>query len=443
MKKLALGLIVTTILVGGILSSTAYLSTVLESASDSRTAGDNARAAKDFRQALVHYRAAVTENPDNAVAQAWMGYMAGILGKAEEAVGGYEKSAALAPSAASYYRLGSFAGDIGETQIAVDALQKSLFLASQEDDATAKSKGPQPQKIAQMLFRVLFEAPDRDQALSFARSQGWISEGVDFCKPSTTRAIPYQIAGLLAVLVHPHRAQCALEVAEDVTDTGDYRLPRMILAELVRHSESQETKRKAESFIRHRLPPHVIDKRTEWLNGMGTSLDMRFKLPDEALELFKKAIAADAKFAQPYYRIGYIYWEKHNHDEAISWLRKALSVQPDHWRSTYILGCVFSSLKRDDEALVQYRRAVALNPEDDGSFYLIGSILSKQEKFDEALPNFEKAVALNPIDAYNRWYLSWVLNKLGRERESERQWTIALKLNPKIAEKRRSEPTTD
>ena len=84
-------------------------------------------------------------------------------------------------------------------------------------------------------------------------------------------AIPYQIAGLLAVLVHPRRADFAVELAEDVTDTGDYRLRRMILNHLVRSSENRITRDKAQAFV-HRLPPHVIDKRTEWMNGKGTTL---------------------------------------------------------------------------------------------------------------------------------------------------------------------------
>jgi hypothetical protein len=138
------------------------------------------------------------------------------------------------------------------------------------------------------------------RAVKAGSAKAWTSVSLD-----TKRAVPYQTAGLLAVLVHPHRADCALEVAEDVIDTGDYRLPRMIFGDLVRSSENQITKDKAQAFIRHRLPPHVIDKRTEWLNGRGTTLKMHFQLPDEALELFHKTIAADPTFAQPYYRIGY------------------------------------------------------------------------------------------------------------------------------------------
>lgn len=430
-------------LVAGILSCTANLSTNPQLRSTSLTAGRNAFAAKDFRQALEHYRNAVNENPGNANAHAWRGYMAALFGEREEALLGYESAAALAPSAASYFRLGTFAGQLGETKIAVDALQKALSLASEESGHTGTTKGTSPLRIAEGLLRILFEAPDRHKALSFARSQGWISEGIDFCKPDTNRSISYGTAALLAVLVHPHRAECALGLSEDLTGNGEYRLPSMILGELVKTGENQQTKQKAEAFIRHRLPPHIIDKRTEWLNGTGITLDLHLKLPDEAIAFFAKAIAADPRFAQPYYRIGYILWEKHKHDEAISWLRKALSVQPDHWRATYILGCVFSSLDRHDEALAQYQKAVEMNPEDADGFYLIGSTLAKQEKFEEALPSFEKAVALDPADAYNRWYLSWVLLKLGRERESERQWAVALRLNPRLAEKSRSKPTID
>lgn len=73
--------------------------------------------------------------------------MADVLG-----LGGYERAAAPTPFAADYFKLGKVAGDIGETQIAVDALQKSLSLGSQEDHVSANSKARQPEMIAQTLF---------------------------------------------------------------------------------------------------------------------------------------------------------------------------------------------------------------------------------------------------------------------------------------------------
>jgi hypothetical protein len=97
---------------------------------------------------------------------------------------------------------------------------------------------------------------------------------------------------LLAVLVHPRRADFAVELAEDVTDTGDYRRWRMILNDLVRSSENRITRDKAQDssaiVFRHTSSTNVP-------NG-GTTLKMHFKLPDEALELFQKAITADPRF---------------------------------------------------------------------------------------------------------------------------------------------------
>jgi tetratricopeptide (TPR) repeat protein len=218
---------------------------------------------------------------------------------------------------------------------------------------------------------------------------------------------------------------------------ADYRLARFVLLDLIRNSERSEIREKAEAFIRQRLPSHDIAKRTEWLNGVATTLKTHFQLPDKGLEVFRKTIAADARFAQPYYRIGYIYWEKNNHDEAVSWLHKALSIQPDHWRATYGLGCVLSDQKKYREALVYYQKAVELNPQDEDSYYNMGHAFLELGEFDRALPAYQKAVALDPNDAYNRWGLSWVLHKLGREDEAKKEWAVAVKLNPKLAKKSR------
>jgi hypothetical protein len=112
--------------------------------------------------------------------------------------------------------LGKFAGDIGETSIAVEALQKSLSDSSRNggEELTAAQR----QHVKQYLFRVLLEIPDRERALSFVRSQGWVQEEIDFCKPPPSLGISSETAGLLALLIHPKRAECSLQVGKDLTE---------------------------------------------------------------------------------------------------------------------------------------------------------------------------------------------------------------------------------
>jgi tetratricopeptide (TPR) repeat protein len=418
-----------------IIPPTIYRPRVADSKPKSVVAGRKAFERKDFRAALALFRQATNKSPDSMEAQRWLGYMAGVLGESEEGLRAYRKIEALAPSPASSYWLGRFAGEIGDTSIAVEALQKSLSYSSL--DGGKQLTPEQSHHVSQYLFRVLLEAPDRDRALSFARSQGWVKEGINFCKPPSSLGISPQTAGLLALLMHPKRAECSLQVGKDLTENADYRLARFVLLDLMQNAESSEIREKAKAFIRQRLPAHSIAKRTEWLNGVATTLKTHFQLPDEALEVFRKVIAADVGFAQPYYRIGYIYWEKKNHDEAINWLRKALSIQPDHWRATYGMGCVLSDQKKYREALVYYRKAVQLNPEDANSYYNMGHAFLELNELDQALPAYQKAVDLDPNDAYNRWGLSWVLHKLGRENEAKKEWAMAVKLNPKLGKKTR------
>jgi tetratricopeptide (TPR) repeat protein len=423
------------VIVFTILPPTIHRFLVADSKENPVVAGRKAFERQDFRAALALFRQAANESPESVEAQRWLSYMAAVMSNGEEALRAYQKISSLAPSPASSYWLGKFAGDIGETSIAVEALQKTLSHSSR--DGGKELTQAQRYHVSQYLFRVLLEVPDRDRALSFARSQGWVREGVDFCKPPSSLGISSETAGLLALLIHPKRAECSLQVGKDLTENADYRLARFVLLDLIRNSERSEVRKKAESFMRQRLPSHDIAKRTEWLNIVATVLKTHFRLPDEALEVFRKTIAADSKFAQPYYRIGYIYWDKKNHDEAARWLQKALSIQPDHWRATYGLGCVLSDQKKYREALIYYQKAVELNPEDNGSYSNMGHAFSELGDFDQALWAYEKAVALDPNDAYDRWGLSWILHKLGREDEAKKEWAMAVKLNPKLAKKNR------
>ncbi|MDP2603233.1 MAG: tetratricopeptide repeat protein [Deltaproteobacteria bacterium] len=420
-----------------ILPSTVYRFKAAGLEPESIRAGRAAYARKDFRAALGHFREAAKTSPGTIQAQQWLAYMAAVMGEADEALGAYQNAALATPSSTSNYTLAMFAGEIGETRVAVEALEKSLSYL-REHNGSAPSAKPNSYEVSQYLFRVLLEDRDRKRALSFARAQGWIREGVDYCNPPSSLKLSSETAALLAMLIHPSSAQCLLQAGKDLTENADYRLARFLLADLVQYSERPEIRAQAQAYIRQRLPAHDIAKRTEWLNGVATALSTRFRLPDEALKVFRKTIETDSRFAQPYYRIAYIHWEKKNHDEAVRWFRKALSIQPEHWRATYGMGCVLADQKKYQEALAYYRKAVTLNPQDADSFYNIGRVLLEMEDYEQALPAYQRAVALDPNDAYNRWGLSWVLHKLGRDNEAENEWRMAVRLDTKIGRKHRA-----
>jgi tetratricopeptide (TPR) repeat protein len=138
-----------------ILPPTIYRSRVPDLKEDPVVAGRKAFERKDFRAALALFRQAANESPERMEAQRWLSFMAAVLGHGEEALRAYQKIASLAPSPGNNYWLGKFAGDIGETSIAVEALQKTLSHSSRDGDKELTQA--QRLYVSQYLFRVLLE----------------------------------------------------------------------------------------------------------------------------------------------------------------------------------------------------------------------------------------------------------------------------------------------
>src|SRR5206468_2738899 len=81
--------------------------------------------------------------------------------------------------------------------------------------------------------------------------------------------------------------------------------------------------------LRHRLPDHEVPKIAESLNVAGWRLQNRLNQPAEALEAYKKAIAADPGFSWPYHNAGRVYLSQNDNEQALAWLTKALAVNPN------------------------------------------------------------------------------------------------------------------
>ena len=227
-----------------ILPSTAYRFRAAGLEPESIRMGGAAYARKDFRAALGHFRGAAKASPGDIQAQQWLAYMAAVMGEADEALGAYQNAALATPSSTSNYTLARFAGEIGETRVAVEALEKTLSHL-RDHNGNAPGAKPNSDEVSQYLFRVLLEAQDRKRALSFARAQGWIREGVDYCNPPSSLKLSSETAALVAMLIHPSNADCLLQAGKDLTENADYRLARFLLADVVQYSKRREIREQA------------------------------------------------------------------------------------------------------------------------------------------------------------------------------------------------------
>ena len=408
--------------------------------------GRQAMAAGQPRTALENFRVAVFHAPDYAPAHFARGKAAEALGEFDEALAAYRVAAELAP--AHRVELGALAERMGQDALALQALDGadgpwrrhalaggltgvallttcvprswpnvgallSVCLPTslgQGRAAFASSRDA----IAAYRFQILVETGQRQPAIALARARGWVREGRDYCTAGDL-PVPSETAALLAILLQPERADCALEAGADIGDDGLVRLGRLLLRDRVEHSTQAEIREQAARVLQYRLPAEDPAKLAESLNVVGWRLQHRSKSPAEALAVFQKAIAADPAFSWPYHNIGRVYMEQNDHARAREWLLKAVEVNPNHWRAQFSLGVATHRLERYDEALAVYTRAAAMNPDDADTHANIGWVLLKLGRRTEGIRELQTAVQLDPALDAERRYLAQAFGQDARQ----------------------------
>ncbi len=151
-----------------------------------------------------------------------------------------------------------------------------------------------------------------------------------------------------------------------------------------------------------------------------------------AIELFRKAIEYDSRYADAYAGISEAYAHFYqSFDRKDAWLDLALesglkALMYDHSLSEAYsaLGLVYLYKKSNAEALESGKKAVELNPGNHIAYWILGRAYVTVDQNKEAVEMFKKVVELNPdfYAAYGDLILCY--ERLG-ERENRREWVNA------------------
>jgi len=113
--------------------------------------------------------------------------------------------------------------------------------------------------IAAYRFQILVESGQRDRAVALARIRGWVREGLDYCATAEL-PVSHETATLLAMLLQPDRADCALAVARDRRRRA--RPPRrLMLRDRVERTGRAEVREQATWLLKYRLPARIRQAR--------------------------------------------------------------------------------------------------------------------------------------------------------------------------------------
>jgi tetratricopeptide (TPR) repeat protein len=149
-----------------------------------------------------------------------------------------------------------------------------------------------------------------------------------------------------------------------------------------------------------------------------------------AIELVRRAIAADGKVALYHCNLGEMHRLAGQRDEALAAGRAALAIDPDLAQAHNNVGIVLYERDAFDEAIAHYRRATALAPGYAEAWSNLGNALRAQKKNEEALPAYRRARELRSDYADAISNMATALRDIGRLGEAEADYRRALALKP-------------
>lgn len=124
--------------------------------------------------------------------------------------------------------------------------------------------------------------------------------------------------------------------------------------------------------------------------------DIANKKLDEAEAILREYLGENPESAGALYRLGRIYFDRHDWASSIGYLKQSVKREPRNDRAHLLIGLDYFQLKSLQNAERELLTAVQQNPRSDENQYMAGRFFFEKFKRTEALAFFYQAVRLNP-----------------------------------------------
>jgi tetratricopeptide (TPR) repeat protein/SAM-dependent methyltransferase len=160
----------------------------------------------------------------------------------------------------------------------------------------------------------------------------------------------------------------------------------------------------AEHFNGGRWPDAEAQARLalSWAPGEATALNllassvMESKRPDEAIPLFKRAVAAEPKSPFLRFNLGEAYRRSGAYASALPCFERAAALKPDFAEAIALAGECLQLIGREDEAERHFHKALRLAPDLPTALHGLGSLQLQRAAPAAAAGNFSRALAALP-----------------------------------------------
>ncbi len=133
-----------------------------------------------------------------------------------------------------------------------------------------------------------------------------------------------------------------------------------------------------------------------------------------AAACYRRAIAADPKYAEAHYNLATVLWELDQKVDSIAAYREAVRLNPTHFSAHLNLGGVYLRVDLPEEAAAADRLAIAIRPRSAPAWGQLAGALRPQGNTEEAIAAYRHVIAIDPTDSVNHSNLIYALNSLAR-----------------------------
>jgi non-specific serine/threonine protein kinase len=158
---------------------------------------------------------------------------------------------------------------------------------------------------------------------------------------------------------------------------------------------------------------------------------------DNALESGLKALMYDPSLSEAYSALGLVYLYKKSHKEALESSQKAVELNPGNHTAYWILGRAYVTTDRNQEAIEMFMKVIELNPDfyaAYGDVILCYDRAGEKDKVSEwvraSIEMFPRYLSLHPDDARAHMFFALALVRGGQIETAKEKAVRAIELSP-------------
>jgi len=158
---------------------------------------------------------------------------------------------------------------------------------------------------------------------------------------------------------------------------------------------------------------------------------------ENAIQLFKQALAEDSEFALAYAGLGDAFWKKYEHTKDSQWItpaidhcNKALEINDLLAEAHNTLGVIYQGSGKFAQAIDEFKKIIAIDSVNSGAFHELAKTYAAKGDSINAEVTYLKAIKMKPDYWANYYFLGNFYYYKGDYEKAEKQYLLVLQYAP-------------